>query len=543
MESDSNNSEKSFKEKRIRDITFIYYSRPDIRKVMLEFSENRESIPRYYEGFGKRPDAFQYETDILEQVKKGATSFHCSEELWSDPLEISTDMSRQDFDELRIGWDLLLDIDSPYLEYSKIYADLLVKQLKFYGIENVSVKFSGSKGFHIIIPWKAFPEEIYGQKTKNMFPEWPRLICMHLTEIIQPKLVEKIYGENIEKIAEKSGRKKEDMLLMECNQCNRPAKKQELITWICPNCKNEVVMIKKTKRIPKCPNESCRKELKKSFSKTIYACEFCEINSFKNPKLFGEQSKSFNPYERKPLERERIAVEKDIEADLILVAPRHLFRMPYSLHEKTALSSMVIDNNKIMDFQIKDASPFKIKIKNFYPNPKKDEARRLLLEALDWHEQKEKQERIMDEKKSSIKTPFPNSQSSSKSSSQYKQITIPNPSEDIFPPQIKLILQGVKQDGRKRALFILISFFKSLGVPDDEIEKKINNWNEKNYLPLKKGYIQSQLSWFKRSQKILPPNFDNPLYKDLGVDKPDQLALTTKNPINYAIKKYFAMKK
>src|SRR3990167_1658591 len=119
---DKYSEERSYKEQRIREITFIYYSRAEVRKALLEFSKNRESIPRYFEGFGKRPDAFQYESDILEQVKKGATSFHCSEELWKDPLEISTDLSEEQFNEIRMGWDLILDIDSPYLEYSKIYA-------------------------------------------------------------------------------------------------------------------------------------------------------------------------------------------------------------------------------------------------------------------------------------------------------------------------------------------------------------------------------------------------------------------------------------
>ena len=88
MESSSNNEkpekqaedskpEISVNEKRIREITLAYYSMPEIRKAMYEFSKNRECIPRYFEGFGKRPDNFQYETDILEQVRKGATSFHC----------------------------------------------------------------------------------------------------------------------------------------------------------------------------------------------------------------------------------------------------------------------------------------------------------------------------------------------------------------------------------------------------------------------------------------------------------------------------------
>ena len=153
----NSNRERSFKEERVRSISFIYYSRPEIKKVLYDFSINRETIPRYYEGFGKRPDILQYENDILEQVKNGATSFHSSEEIWSDPLEIVTGMSRKEFDEIRTGWDLLLDIDSPYLEYSKIYTKLLIDALRFHEIENFGVKFSGSKGFHIISPWKAFP--------------------------------------------------------------------------------------------------------------------------------------------------------------------------------------------------------------------------------------------------------------------------------------------------------------------------------------------------------------------------------------------------
>ena len=49
MENSSNpdyNKERSFKEQRIREICFIYYSMPEIRKAMFEFSQNRETIPR-----------------------------------------------------------------------------------------------------------------------------------------------------------------------------------------------------------------------------------------------------------------------------------------------------------------------------------------------------------------------------------------------------------------------------------------------------------------------------------------------------------------
>jgi len=518
MQDNSDSKEPSFKIKRLKEILFIYYSRPDVRKAMFEFAQNRETIPRYYEGFGKRPDTFQYDSDILEQVRKGATSFHCSEELWSDPLEISNEFSEQEFNDLRIGWDLLLDIDSPYLEYSKIYADLLIKTLEFHGIENIGVKFSGSKGFHIIIPWKAFPKEIYGQQTKNMFPEWPRAICEYLTEIIQPKLEEKIFQGNLKELAEKTGKSEEDLLITECLSCHRSAEKKELVTWVCTDCKNELVMIRKTKRIPKCPNEDCRKDLIEKSKQEIYACEFCQTNSNKNPELFAKT---------------RQKTEILIEADLILVAPRHLFRMPYSLHEKTALSSIVIDKNKIMDFQILDANAFKIEIKNFYPDSKPEEAKNLLLQALDWKEQKQQ------EKNKIQASQISNLQNKQKKQGEYKQISIPNPTPDLYPSCIKLLLNGVKQDGRKRGLFILINFFKTIGVDEAKLIEILNKWNEKNHKPLKQGYIQSQLNWYRKTGARLPPNCDKPNYNDLAICKPDELCRQIKNPINYAFKKYF----
>jgi DNA primase large subunit len=226
--------------------------------------------------------------------------------------------------------------------------------------------------------------------------------------------------------------------------------------------------------------------------------------------------------------------KSSVEADLILVSPRHLFRMPYSLHEKTSLASVVIDKNEIRDFDIKKARPLNLKIKSFYPDSKEEEAKELLLKALDWNEQKEKQEKI-------IKNNVINSKPITTNTKQtdFKKVIISNPSEEIFPPCIKLILNGVKQDGRKRALFILINFFKSLGLSDVELEKKINTWNEKNYQPLKNGYIQSQVIWFKRNSSMLPPNCDKPHYKDLGVCHPDELCKQIKNPVNYAMKKYF----
>jgi DNA primase catalytic subunit len=410
---------QNIKEQRIKRITQMYYARKDIQKALFEFSKNREIAPSYMmESFGKRPDSFQYLGDIFGLVKNGATSFHCSEELWEDPLKLSTEMNEKKLNELRIGWDFLLDIDSKYLDYSKILAEIIIRVLKFYGIKNFGIKFSGSKGFHIIIPWKAFPKEINNIKTSDMFPEWPRILTQFIRDVTKKELIEKI------------------TLLM------RPG-----------------------------------------FSKYI--------KDFEAP--------------------------RDVMPDLILVSQRHLFRMPYSLHEKTALASGVILPEELKDFQPKDADPLKVKIRNFMPEALEGEATELLREALDWYKHKKPEEPGKTEK------------------TEFKPIQISEFSEEIFPPAIKKILQGMG-DGRKRSLFILINLFRSTGMDRDELEKRIYEWNEKNTVPLKKGYIKSQLLWSYRNKIVPPPNYDKEYYKGIGII-PTEEELRYKNPVSYIVKK------
>jgi hypothetical protein len=409
-----------FKEQRVRGMTQLYYSKPEIQKAIFEFAKNREVCPRYFEGFGKRPDTLQYPADIFELVKRGATSLHCSEELWEDPLSIATEMTPKQFNELRIGWDLLLDIDSKYLDYSKIMVELIIEMLKFHGVKNIGIKFSGSKGFHLIIPWKAFPKEVNETKASDMFPEWPRIITKYISYTIGPKLIEKI------------------------SELSKPSK---------------------------------------------------YVRDFQAP--------------------------KEVMPDLILISPRHLFRMPYSLHEKTALASVVLEPSEIADFQPKDASPLKIKVKSFMPDSEENEASELLMQALDWYKEDSPE-------KEEIKKEF-------------KPIKILNLSEQNFPPCLKKILQGIG-DGKKRALFVLINLFRSVGMEKEELEKRIEEWNKKNETTLKQGYIQSQLSWSFRKKPIMPQNCSE-FYKGIGVCSPDNLCKLIKNPVNYVARKSFQYSK
>jgi len=413
---------KSFKEKRIRNLTQLYYSKPEVQKAIYEFCKSRETVPRYFEGFGKRPDSLEYPGDIFQLVKKGATSFHCSEEIWKDVLKISTDLDEEKLNELRKGWDLLIDIDSKYIDYSKIMAKLIIRIFKFHGIKNFGLKFSGSKGFHIIIPWKAFPKSINEINTSDMFPKWPRIITKYLIETMKKDLIKEI--SNLEK----------------------PSK---------------------------------------------------YIRNFEAP--------------------------KEVMPDLILVSPRHLFRAPYSLHEKTSLASAVVNPEKIDEFNLKDADPMKIKIKKFMPEVKEGEAKELLVQALDWHKQNKPEEKKQ------------------KKNLDFKPIKLDKISNNFLPPSVQKILEGVG-DGKKRALFVLINLFRSLGMEKEELETRIEEWNKKNKVPLKKGYIQSQLIWSYRNKIVPPPNFDKDYYKGIGV-LPNPEELRYKNPVNYVVKKTLGEKK
>lgn len=187
--------------------------------------------------------------------------------------------------------------------------------------------------------------------------------------------------------------------------------------------------------------------------------------------------------------------------------------------KKTALASCVIEPKKIKDFELINADPLKVKIKEFYPEAEEGETTELLREALDWA-------------KDNLK------ETSSKATGKYadyKPIKLDAIKEENFPPCLTNILKGLA-DGRKRGLFVLINLFRSIGMEKEELEKKINDWNKKNEVPLKQGYIQAQLSWAYKRKPIMPPNCKE-FYQGFGVCQPDNFCRLIKNPVNYVIKK------
>ncbi len=403
--------------------------------------------------------------------------------------------------EILKDYESLFGSDCAVVEVKKIQAgniedvyDISVEDSEaFFGNEYpILLHNSGSKGFHILIPWKAFPEEINGEKTKNNFPEWPRAIAGYVGESIHEKLTEEIMKmsnlpENYEIIYKPT---------------SEFAIEKKVTHYICRNCKAKMDYMKEksSKKILRC--HLCNYNMEKISEDIVYVADSNKDTSKKNPNLF----------------QKRLTTKNLIDSvDIVLVAPRHLFRAPYSLHEKTSLVSMVLTKDELENFEVQMADPLKIKIRDYEPDCEPEEARELLMQSLDWARKKEPPKKQYDGKALDMKGLKIN--------------------EGMFPPVMQKILEGMKTDGRKRALSVLLSFFSSLELPAEYIEEKIYEWNNKNYKPLREGYVKSQIDWALKNKR-LPPNYDKPIYKELGVaSETDGL----KNPINYTIRNAMRM--
>lgn len=393
----------------MKTIILNYYLRKEIQEAIVEIAKDREVQAWFGEFRGKRPDAIHFCGDIAELAKRGMTSLHISEERWKNPLQLKTGMSKKELDELRKGWDFVLDLDSKKLEHSKIAAELILGALSFHNVDPVFLKFSGNRGFHIAVPFEAFPDKICKEEIKYLFPDGPRIIISYLKSLIQEPLSEKL--------------------------------------------------------------------------------------GIKNPFSL-------------------------VDIDTVLVSSRHLFRAPYSFNEKTGLISTPLEIDKFNSFSPENAKPEKVKIVDYlHRNVKKNSAKELMVQAFDFYSSVNK---VKGDVKENVRR-----------ETEFKPHCFT--STELFPPCMLNILKGLKSDGRKRSLFILINFLKQAGWNLQQIEELLKAWNVKNYEILREGYILSQLSWHKRKpSNILPPNCSNPLYyKPMGICEPNNICNKVKNPVNY----------
>ena len=496
----------------LRD-TLLHYKRPDVQKEMVQSAKNRELGVMFNQKFGSRPDTLNYPADVLEFVKKGATSFHLSEELWENPLQIKTDMTKKEISELRIGWDFVLDVDFEVWEITKIITDLLIKALKQHNVSAISCKFSGNKGFHIGVPFEAFPEKVIIEgkmiETKDLFPSGVQRIAEYLMDYIDSKYTNFELSKKIVKTQDFLDYLKEKNKTLsdvsvevcgnkKCSKYGTIIKRQKLdneTEFVCGKC-NHSIKTKEKIRLMECPKCKARKInviMKKIKSTTNqHLCPSCKKDKFIN--------------------------KVDLKIDTILISSRHLFRGPYSMHEKSKLVSIPINPNKVLEFKKIFAQPKNIILNKYFflsrENIKRGEGKKLITQAFDHHPNIEEERIIKDVSYEDIKDAIP---------------------EQLFPPCIQEGFNGLK-DGRKRFLFTLINFLTSVGWNYDQVEDYMHRWNKNNETPIREVLIKGQIRYHKQQKKkVLPPNCDNKMYfMDIGICKPDALCNNIKNPVSYA---------
>lgn len=499
-----------------------HYKRRDIQEEIALQAQDREVAFRYgSRGFGSRPDIIAYPTDILEAVKRGASSFHCSEERWSDPLALVPGMRPQEFEELRIGWDLVLDIDCPHWEHAKIVTDLLVKALQKKGISSISCKFSGNKGFHIGVPFETFPETVHNKPTETQFPEGVHRIARYLAYLIDSKemghpLSRAMLKLGEETLAEQLGVSQDALHAMVCEKCGEPKETRQAAAdeYICRNnlCQayNTSAPANERHRLKVvCPECGKLREKTVITAEESERCRHCGGTSFE----------------------ERFNSSLVLNLDTQLISARHLYRMPFSMHEKSGLVSVPIDPDKVLAFEKEEAAAERVEIVEKFRfldrnTAKQGEASRLLIDAWDhW-------DRIGGIAGKLLKE--------SGEATENKEVEIPVEAvpESAFPPCVQLGFKGLR-DGRKRFLFALVNFLHSLGWGYDQIEARLKEWNALNPEPLGDTLIVGQVRYHKQQKKrVLPPNCANKhYYTDIAICKPDELCRRIKNPVSYAKRK------
>lgn len=481
-----------------------YYKNPAVQRAIVDASMNREIGVRFLKGhFGKRPQALFNPADVFEFAKQGASSFHVSEEHWTNPLSLNSTLSKKELEKLRIGWDLIIDVDCPDWDLSKRITAVIIKVLRQHGVQSVSCKFSGNKGFHVGVPFSAFPRVVLGKSASYLFPEGVKRILRYIAYYAEQYYSDEILaGLQLSELSQRLSLPKQELYRTVCAVCNKSVSvNSQKYDYFCTKCGHHTVSDSYEEYI------SCSK-----CSSIVRA----DVPTFRCPHK-GCSSKTF---------ARKVHFATLLGLDHVLISSRHLYRMPYSLHEKSGLVSVPINPDAVLQFEKEMAKPENIVCDREFLSSRavQGEAGDFLQTALDFDYASVYTEEYQ----------RPSQTESSRAMYAEEEVHEKIP-EEFFPPSIKEILGGLK-DGKKRALFVLVNFFVSVGWSYEDIEARLREWNAVNPEPLRENILKTHLHYHKTNKKkVLPPNYSNhAYYADLGVGTPEELQSKFKNPVVYA---------
>lgn len=270
-----------------------YYSREDVQQALIQLGKEREVVGVFRNGgFGTRPNVIIYPQDIMTMVKNGVQEFHSSLERWSNPMGLRAD----NYEGLRMGWDLILDLDCKDFSHAKLAARIIYRELEKHGLSSISLKYTGGKGFHLGVPWESMPRKLNLGDTVNMFPEIARQMGLYLKEQV-------------------------------------------------------------------------REELERGLLKLNNPEELAGIADKELGKLVTEEG--IDPFQV-------------VDIDPVLISPRHLFRMPYSLNRSTGYASLPLNIRDLDEFEKEHASLAGVRVRKMFLQPGEEgEASALVAQAAD----------------------------------------------------------------------------------------------------------------------------------------------------------------
>ncbi len=466
---------------RIKEV-MEYYLRPEIIDRIFALCEGREVIPVFRGNqFGRRPASAQFRGDIEYLVRKGATSFHCSLEHWSNPLLLSNNMNKKDMDDIRTGWDIFFDIDANEdLEHGRIAAKLMVEALAAHGVHNVSLKFSGRRGFHIGVSCKSLPQKVNFLPVEAQYPLLLQKIADYLRDYIRKGLVEALVDYD-ESLKSKMNGDPYSILEVEHN-------------W----------SFRHLFRMPYSFNE-----------KTWLVSLPIDIDKLDRFKVEDAKPKNV----QSDLLGFMDAFKENEALDLVMEALDYTCEEDKKESKRDKRTDKLRSHMRARGAFIRDTKE-KVEKEGVFVEQR---ASKVISDQTEIENLAKDIEKLKTDIKYGVTDKIP---------------------EEFFPPCINNIFKGLK-DGRKRAVFILINFLRSAGWEWKEIEERLKEWNEKNPEPIDDSYIRGQLNYAKKRTEIFPPpNCENKgYYKDILVCTPDNLCPRFKNPASYVLFRAKSMKK
>ncbi|MEM3891816.1 MAG: DNA primase noncatalytic subunit PriX [Nitrososphaerales archaeon] len=156
-----------------------YYQRPEVLEALACQCRSREVFLKGVGYVSSRPLKAEGLSELAALLKQHMFAepygVFASIERFENPLEYAS----------RIGWDFCIDFDADSLDQAKKCLLSTVGVLQVFGVSTYRVKYSGRRGFHLIIDGEAF--NLFTQEGfVRSYPQLPNYICEFIEASLKP---------------------------------------------------------------------------------------------------------------------------------------------------------------------------------------------------------------------------------------------------------------------------------------------------------------------------------------------------------------------